>query len=37
MDIMTRIERHVAKRCGPPTALDQALILIGRQHGADAR
>ena len=37
MDIITRIERHVTERCGPPTALDQALILIGRQHGADAR
>jgi len=36
-DLIDRIERHVVQDCGPPTALDQALTLIGRKHGADAR
>jgi Flp pilus assembly protein TadD len=33
VDLIDRIERLVAQSCGPPTALDQALVLIGRQHG----
>ena len=37
VDLVDRIERHVVERCGPPTTLDQALVLIGRQHGADTR
>jgi ElaB/YqjD/DUF883 family membrane-anchored ribosome-binding protein len=37
MDVITRIERYVTEHCGPPTAFDQALVLIGQQHGADAR
>jgi tetratricopeptide (TPR) repeat protein len=37
MDVITRIERYVTQRCGTPTTFDQALVLIGRQHGADAR
>jgi Flp pilus assembly protein TadD len=32
MDLIDRIERRVTQKCGPPTALDQALLLIGRQH-----
>jgi len=35
--LIDRIERLVAQRCGAPTALDQALVLIGRQHGGEAR
>jgi len=37
VDLIDRIEQQVVQRCGPPTALDRALALIGRQHGADAR
>lgn len=37
VDLIDRIERLVAQRCGPPTTLDQALVLIGRQHGAETR
>jgi tetratricopeptide (TPR) repeat protein len=32
VDLVDRIERLVTQSCGPPTALDQALLLIGRQH-----
>ena len=35
--LIDRIERVVAQRCAPPTPLDQALVLIGRQHGAGTR
>jgi hypothetical protein len=31
--LIDRIERLVVQSCGPPTALDQALVLIGHQHG----
>jgi Flp pilus assembly protein TadD len=34
VDLIDRIERLVVQRCGPPTALDQALVLIGHQHGS---
>lgn len=37
VDLIDRIERRVVQTCGPPTALDQALALIGRKYGADAR
>jgi Flp pilus assembly protein TadD len=37
VDLVDRIERLVGRRCGPPTTLDQALVLIGRQHGAETR
>jgi hypothetical protein len=37
LDVIDRIEKLVVQRCGPPTVLDQALVLIARQHGADAR
>jgi tetratricopeptide (TPR) repeat protein len=37
LDLIDRIEKLVVQRCGPPTVLDQALVLIARQHGADAR
>jgi Flp pilus assembly protein TadD len=36
-DLVDRIARLVVQRCGPPTTLDQALVLIGRQHGAQTR
>jgi tetratricopeptide (TPR) repeat protein len=37
VDLIDRIEHQVEQQCGPLTARDQALLLIGRQHGADAR
>ena len=37
VDLIDHLEQLVARRCGPPTALDEALVLIGRQHGAAAR
>jgi tetratricopeptide (TPR) repeat protein len=37
IDLITRIEHVVVQQCGPPTALDRALGLIGRQHGAEPR
>jgi Flp pilus assembly protein TadD len=37
MDVINRIERQVTVHCGPPTALDEALVLIGRQHGVESR
>ena len=33
VDLIDRIERLVVQGCGPPTALDQALVLIGHKHG----
>jgi Flp pilus assembly protein TadD len=36
-DLVDRIERLVLQRCGMPRTLDRALVLIGRQHGAEAR
>jgi Flp pilus assembly protein TadD len=36
-DLVDRIERLVVQRCGMPTTLDRALVLIGRQHGGEAR
>jgi tetratricopeptide (TPR) repeat protein len=36
-DLVDRIERLVLQRCGMPTTLDRALVLIGRQHGGEAR
>ena len=37
VDLIDRIEQLVIQWCGPPTALDQALSLIGRQHRAEAQ
>jgi tetratricopeptide (TPR) repeat protein len=37
VDLLDRIARHVAPGCGSPTPRDRALILIGRQHGGDAK
>ena len=37
VDLIDRMVRHATRRCGPARALDQALVLIGRKHGADAR
>jgi Flp pilus assembly protein TadD len=36
VDLIDRIEQHVIERCGPPAALDRALVLIGRQHRIEA-
>jgi tetratricopeptide (TPR) repeat protein len=37
VELIDRQERELGRRCGPPTALDQALALIGRAHGADRK
>jgi tetratricopeptide (TPR) repeat protein len=37
VDLIYRIERDVIERCPPATPRDQALIVIGREHGADQR
>lgn len=37
VELIDRIVRHVVQTCGEPTALDEALILIGRRHGVDAQ
>lgn len=37
VDLIARIERNVAQACPPQSPFDRALILIGRQHGADDR
>jgi tetratricopeptide (TPR) repeat protein len=37
LDLIERIEQHVTARCAPTTVLDQALVLIGRVHGAAGR
>jgi Tfp pilus assembly protein PilF len=37
VDLMDRIARHVVQVCGPATARDRALILIGREHGVDSQ
>jgi hypothetical protein len=35
--MVNRLEQRVVERCGPPTPLDSALLLIARRHGADQR
>jgi tetratricopeptide (TPR) repeat protein len=37
VDLIFKIERQVAQTCPPVTPFDRAMILIGRQHGADER
>jgi tetratricopeptide (TPR) repeat protein len=37
VDLIERLEQEIARHCAPPTALDQALALIGRAHGADVK
>jgi tetratricopeptide (TPR) repeat protein len=37
VELIDRIARHVARTCGPATTFDRALLLIGREHGADTR
>ena len=37
VDLIDRVERFAVEKCGPPTPLDRALLLIGRQHGAESR
>jgi hypothetical protein len=36
-DLIGRIERDALRACGAPTLLDQALAMIARQHGAEAK
>lgn len=37
VDLIERLEQEITRRCGPPAALDHALTLIGRKHGADVK
>ena len=37
VDLIDRVERGTATRCGPATMLVQSLALIGRRHAAEAR
>ncbi len=37
VDLFERVGQEIAARCGPATALDQALVLIGRRHQAEAK
>lgn len=36
-DVVFRIEETTSQTCGEPTALDEALLLVGRKHGASER
>jgi tetratricopeptide (TPR) repeat protein len=36
LELIDRVERVVAQSCGPLTAFDQALVLLGRPEGAEA-
>jgi cytochrome c-type biogenesis protein CcmH/NrfG len=36
-DLIDRVERIVVEHCKPATTTDQALLLIGRQHGGESR
>jgi tetratricopeptide (TPR) repeat protein len=37
VDLIDRVQRMVVQLCGSPTPFDQALLLIGRQHGGSTR
>jgi tetratricopeptide (TPR) repeat protein len=37
MDLIARAERKISERCGPVMAMDQALLLIAREHGASSK
>jgi hypothetical protein len=37
VDLIDRVERRVVERCGPPTPVDRALLLLARQHEVDSR
>jgi tetratricopeptide (TPR) repeat protein len=37
VDLVSRIAGRIAASCPPTNALDRALVLIGREHGGDAR
>jgi Tfp pilus assembly protein PilF len=37
VDLVDRIARDVVHGCGPATPFDRALVLIGHQHGGDAK
>ena len=37
VDLVDRVEGEIGRQCGPPAPLDQALALIGRRHGGEAR
>ncbi len=36
LDLIARVEREAVARCGPATPVDEALLLIAREHGAGA-
>jgi Flp pilus assembly protein TadD len=37
LELIVRVESSTIRRCGPPTAMDQALLLIAREHGISAK
>ena len=37
LDLIARVEREAVARCGPASAVDEALLLIAREHGAPTR
>jgi hypothetical protein len=37
VDLVYRLAHRIAQACSAPTPLDRALLLIGREHGGDAR
>jgi tetratricopeptide (TPR) repeat protein len=37
VDLIDRMARDVVQRCGPASARDRALVLIGRQHAGDSK
>lgn len=37
IDLIERVQRNALDRCGSLTPLDQALLLIAREHGVDSR
>jgi Flp pilus assembly protein TadD len=37
VDLVERLEDQAARLCGPPTAWDEALMLIARRHGTEKR
>jgi tetratricopeptide (TPR) repeat protein len=37
MDLVERVAAYVMHACGPSTAIDRALLQLGRRHGGDGR
>lgn len=37
VDLIARLARMIVQHCEAPTSHDQALVLIGRQHGGDSK